>query len=181
MYDDIFLNIYSALESLGYDHANAPFHGLWEDKFWMNTPGPLYYIGGTYYTEGILTAPNNIAVYDNFQVIYRQPVNRYELQQVVQANQTFSTCAADGDLNWDTASVKAWWTKTRPLVENEVRQAYEQELAAKQHHYEDATYLSGLRRWLEYLTDGMRQYLHVYAFYLDHERIPTEDDTLPDF
>jgi hypothetical protein len=180
MYEDIFLDVTAALETLGQSERKKLFGGIWDDKFWMNTPGPLYYIGGMYDTEGILTAPNNIAVYDAFQVIYRQPVNRYELRQVAQAHQTFSPCTADGDLYWDAASVKTWWTTSRPAIENAVRHAYEEERAAEQRHYEDAIYLSGLRRWLEYLTDGMYQYLQVYAFFLENERVPTESDRLPE-
>jgi len=52
----------------------------------MNTPGPFYCGDGDNCGTGPLVAPNNVALdEDGYEVIYRQPVNRYELRQVLEA------------------------------------------------------------------------------------------------
>ncbi|HEY7357346.1 MAG TPA: hypothetical protein VH590_12795, partial [Ktedonobacterales bacterium] len=86
MYEDIFLDVSAALEALGHRHGDGGFLGEWKDNRWMNTPGSIYCGETDNCGTGPLAAPNNVAVDEKgFEIIYRQPVNRYELHQVVDA------------------------------------------------------------------------------------------------
>src|SRR5215472_17392848 len=60
--------------------------GEWSDNKWLNTPGPIYCGQTDNCGTGPLEAPDNIEVDgESFQILYRQPVNFYELEQVVLA------------------------------------------------------------------------------------------------
>lgn len=181
MYEDIFLEVSKALEALGHRHGEYPFLGKWEDKHWMNTPGPIYGGDTTSCGTGPLAAPNNVGVDEEWQeVIYRQPVNRYELRQIVGAawSEVVHGYGADGSLHWSYETIKEWWADPRHKIEQELQRLYEAQLALRdKKNYEG---FSSLMRWMDYLKDGVYQYLKVYAFFLDNGRIPTEGDKLPE-
>lgn len=62
------------------------FLARWSDKSWMNTPGPFYCGNGDNCGTGPLCAPNNVHVDPKgFEIIFRQPVNHFELRQLPQA------------------------------------------------------------------------------------------------
>lgn len=181
MYEDIFLDVSKTLEALGHRHGDDHFQGKWKDKHWMNTPGPIYCGETDDCGTGPGEAPNNVELDENSrQVIYRQPVNRYELCQVVQAawDDPFTGYGADGNLHWTYEAIKAWWAEPRRKIENEVRRLYDAQIAlsTKQNYI----YTWGLARWIAYLQKGLHQYLQVYAFFLDNGRIPAESDRLPE-
>ncbi len=181
MYEDIFLDVSTALEALGRHHGDEYFQGKWADKHWMNTPGPLYCGETDNCGTGPGEAPNNVEVdSEGFQVTYRQPVNRYELRQVVRAawDDPFCGYGAGGDLHWTYETIKAWWAEPRRKVEQEIRRLYDAQLAlGEKKNYE---YSAGLWRWLDYIKDGVYQYLQVYAFFLDNGRVPLEGERLPE-
>jgi hypothetical protein len=137
---------------------------------------------------GAYEAPNNVALDSvGSPIIYRQPVNRYELSQIVKVadRDEPQTFGADGNLHWTYEAAREWWAKPRRKLQEEVRQLYDaqRELGKQQNYFgrqQTYYYTSGLSRWLDYLKDGMYQYLQVYAFFLDNRRIPTESDTLPE-
>lgn len=183
MYEDIFLDVSKALETLDGPHRDKDFWllGKWEDKHWMNTPGPLYCGDTDNCGTGPGEAPNNVALDDNArQVIYRQPANHDELLQVMQAAAVdpFAGYATDGNLHWTYATVKGWWVEYHREVEQEVRRLINAKLVFGTNDSKE--YYRGLRWWLGYLQRGMYQYLQIYAFFLDNGCIPTEGDRLPE-
>jgi hypothetical protein len=181
MYEDIFLDVPAALQALGHHHGDEYFQGKWEEKHWMNTPGPIYCGDTVSCGTGPPAAPNNVGVDEKWhEVIYRQPANYNELRQVVHAAEAevVSGYGADGDLHWSYETIKEWWAEPRRKVEQEVRRLYEAELARNN---KTSSYGCEWKWWLGYLKSGMHQYLQVYAFFLDNGRIPTERDTLPEF
>ena len=128
MYEGIFLDVTTALQALGHRHGDGDFQGKWEEKHWMNTPGPIYCGDTTSCGTGPPAAPNNVAVDESWQeVIYRQPVNRYELRQVVDAAwaEVVSGFGADGDLHWSYETIKEWWAEPRRQLEQELQRLYE--------------------------------------------------------
>lgn len=182
MYKDIFLDVSKALETVEPPHVSEGFRfgGKWKDKHWMNTPGPLYCGETDNCGTGPLAAPNNVAFdKDGFEVIYRQPVYRFELPQVLEAAwaDPLAGYAADGNLHWTYETVKSWWAEQRREVEQELQRPQETQLTLGDKKFE---YLSVLVRWLVYLKNGMYEYLQVYAFFLDNGRIPAEGDRLPE-
>src|SRR5262249_31145265 len=134
MYEDIFLDVTAALETLGKRHGEGDFLAKWEDKHWMNTPGPIYGGDTDNCGTGPLAAPNNVAVdEDGYEVIYRQPVNRYELRQVVDAAwaEVVHGYGANGNLHWSYETIKAWWSDPRRKIEQELKQLYEAQLTLR--------------------------------------------------
>jgi len=181
MYEDIFLDVTSALTALGKRHGEGDFQGKWEEKHWMNTPGPIYGADTVSCGAGPPAAPNNVGVDELWhEVIYRQPVNDYELRQVVNAAwaEVVDGYGADGDLHWSYKTIKEWWVGPRRKVEQELQRLYEAQLALRdQKNYE---FFSILSRWMGYLKTDMHQYLQVYAFFLDNGRVLAESDRLPE-
>lgn len=177
---DIFLDITVTLARRGERHGAGRWGGLWTDKHWMNTPGPLY--GGQTDTcgTGPLVAPNNVLFdHHGYEFIFRQPVNHYELRQVLDAADAdpFQGYGADGDIHWSVGGVKEWWARRRELeAENDLRLSEQLALASNS----DYPYFAALHRWQDYLNTGMHSYLRVYAFFLSERRVPGVEDRLPD-
>jgi hypothetical protein len=178
-YCGVFLNVSEALATLGVGHGNVSFQGDWSSINWMNTPGPIYGAETDNCCTGDGLAPNNVQLDgDGREVIFRQPVNLYEVRQVIKAADAEAFCGygADGDSHWSYEKVKEWWARKHEL-EAEVERLYQQELAlGEKLHYERYT---GLLRWKDYVAAGLHLYLRVYSFFLEERRIPTAADTLP--
>jgi len=178
-YSGIFMDVTAALTEAGLRHGQEPFTGEWPDNKWLNTPGPIYCgMTDNCYT-GPLAAPNNIHVdAEGYEVIFRQPVNLYELRQVIEAADLdpWGGYGADGDQHWSYASIREWWAR-RYELQAELERLYKLRWALEDG---DPAYFAGLRRWQAYINDGMHEYLRVYAFFLEEGRIPTEEDRLPE-
>jgi len=180
MYQDIFLDITATLVRLDERHGEGSWGGVWADKHWMNTPGPLYCGQTDNSGTGPLDAPNNVHVdHKGYEFIFRQPVNLYELRQVLQAagDDPFQGYGADGDAYWSFDGVKEWWARRHDL-EAEIDRRYKEQLALESN--KDYPYFVALQRWQDYLNTGMHVYLRVYAFFLIERRVPHDEDRLPD-
>jgi hypothetical protein len=169
---------------MGVRHGEGVFLGRWPEKHRLNTPGPLY--GGETDNSGTgpLAAPNNVhRDADGFEFIFRQPVNRYEVRQVLLAAEwdPFGGYGADGNVHWTYEAIKEWW-RGRQGMEAELSDEYERQLAlrVRMDRSYDNSYLVGLERWRSYIKDGMEAYLRAYAFFLLEGRPPAADDRLPD-
>lgn len=179
MYQEIFMDIALALSQLGAQHGRGDFLGRWDDRLSWNVPGPLYTGDVDNSGPGPYEAPNNVFIDEHgFPFIFRQPVNLFELRQVLLAanNDPFSSYGADGNDHWDLASIRAWWRERRAIdTSMAARQA---ELLASGHPAPE--YRTALDRWREYLQNGTELYLRAYAFFLEERRVPRAEDTLPD-
>src|SRR5688572_7007151 len=121
MYSEIFMDVSSALTNLGFRHKERPFTGNWSEINWMNTPGPIYGAGTDTCGTGPLAAPNNVQLDESAQeVVFRQPVNLYELRQVIHAadSDPFQGYGADGDSHWTHETIRDWWKRRRELETN---------------------------------------------------------------
>ncbi len=131
LYRDIFMDITTALTLLDERHGAGSWDGMWTDKQWMNTPGPLYCGQTDNCGTGPLAAPNNVHVdHEGYEFIFRQPVNLYELRQVLQAayEDPWQGYGADGDAHWSFDGLKEWWACRREL-EVEIDRRYREQLA----------------------------------------------------
>jgi hypothetical protein len=177
MQSDPFFNVSGALAAWPDRAALSYFQGKWTDKHWMNTPGPIYCGETDNSGTGPPQAPNNVeADAQGFQVIFRQPVNYYELRQVLHAAaaDTAVAYAVDGDAHWSYPALRAWWREKRPIIEQEIER-----MRIAVVHSDPATII-GVGRWLDYFRYGLREYLQAYAFFLETGRAPTARDTLPE-
>lgn len=147
MYVDSFMDVSIALADIGEHHGAGGFTGRWADKHWMNTPGPLYCGETDNCGTGPLAAPNNVQVdAEGYEVIFRQPVNRYELCQVARAAgaDPFAGYGADGDTRWSYQELRTWWAERRAL-EQELDRWYAEQIALEGD--KDYVYFAGLGRW----------------------------------
>jgi hypothetical protein len=155
----------------------------WSDKSWMNTPGPLYCGNGDNCGTGPLYAPNNVQQDpEGFEVIFRQPVNRFELQQVIWAATVdpLHGYGCDGDTHWSVQAIRTWWAEQRHEVEvTLMRELEAQRALGSARDYQDHAYSVRLGQWLEYLRHEALPYLQLYAFFLEEGHLPDGDAVLP--
>lgn len=180
MYEDILMDVTTMLTTLGKQHGTIGFSGQWANKNWMNTPGPLYGGATDNCGTGPLAAPNNVYTdHDGYEVVFRQPVNHYELQQVLDAagQDPFLGYGADGDAQWSYHTIRAWWKRRSELVAALERRSQEQRALTTALSY---THFAALERWHSYLLTGMHTYLRVYAFFLLEGRIAQQGESLPE-
>ena len=180
MYQEIFMDIALALTRLAAQHGQGVLLGQWEHKKPWNVPGPLYTGDVDNSGLGPYEAPNNIFVdAEGFPFIFRQPVNLFELRQVLHAadNDPFTSYGADGNDHWDLTSIRAWWRG---------RHTIDTSMAARTRRAEQleagflrTEYLTAIERWWEYLQHETELYLRVYAFFLEERRVPGAEDHLP--
>lgn len=179
IYQEIFKDIALALPQLGVQHGQGELLGRWEHKRPWNVPGPLYTGDVDNSGPGLYEAPNNVFIDERgFPFIFRQPVNMFELRQVLLAadHDPFRSYGADGNEHWDLASIRVWW-RERKVTDTSMAARQAEQLASGHLAPE---YLIALDRWREYLQKETGLYLRVYAFFLDEGRVPESDDTLPD-
>jgi hypothetical protein len=153
---DRFFDVSAALATWDEPQALVDFLGSWADKGWMNTPGPLYCSDGDNCGTGPLQAPNNVGVdAEGCEVIFRQPINRFELQQVVRAAgvDPLHGYGLDGDAHWSRQSIRAWWAEQRRDVERVLEQEYQRQMALGDK--KDYAYSSGLAHRLDCIRHGM--------------------------
>lgn len=180
MYQEIFMDIASALTRLGAHHGQGDFLGQWDHKKPWNVPGPLYTGDVDNSGLGPYEAPNNIFIdARGFPFIFRQPVNLFELRQVLLAadHDPFSAYGADGNDHWDLASIRAWWRERQAVSTSMTRHRQAEQMAPG--HLQTA-YLTAIDRWQEYIQHETELYLRVYAFFLEEGRVPRTEDRLPD-
>ena len=181
MYHEIFMDIAAALPQLGAYHGQGNLLGQWEQKRPWNVPGPLYTGDVDNSGPGPYEAPNNIFIdADDFPFIFRQPVNLFELRQVLLAadHDPFRAYGADGNDHWDLASIRAWW-RGRHTIDPSMA-ARERRVAELESGHDSTEYLVAIDRWQEYLRYETEQYLRVYAFFLEEGRVPGTEDHLPE-
>lgn len=175
------MDIASALSRLGAHRGQGDFLGRWEHKKPWNVPGPLYTGDVDNSGPGPYEAPNNIFIdAQGFPFIFRQPVNLFELRQVLLAadHDPFMAYGADGNDHWDLPNIRAWW-RERDTVDASMaaRARRAEQLAAG---FLRTEYLTAIERWREYLQHETELYLRVYAFFLEEGRVPGTEDHLPD-
>jgi hypothetical protein len=183
MQGDPFFDVTAALRAWPDRAAVQHFQGKWTDKHWMNTPGPIYCGDCDNSGTGPLEAPNNVQMDPKgYEVIYRQPVNPYELGQTLGAAwaDPGHGYAMDGDAHWSYFAVRAWWVEKRPEVERALAHEYESFRQKRNESRLDYAYFAGVRRWQAYMRDGLRDYLRAYAFFLEMGRAPGARDALPE-
>ena len=170
----------AALAQLGARQGEGDFLWRWEDKGPLNTPGPLYCGDVDNSGPGPYEAPNNIFIdEDGFPFLFRQPVNWFELDQVLLAanHDPFSGYGADGKRHWSLASIREWWRGNHDLRALIVERSINGPHGPIEYAY---SYRAGAYRWRTYLQDGMESYLRQYAFFLEERRLPAQGEILPD-
>jgi hypothetical protein len=157
------------------------FSGSWEQKNWLNVPGPIYAGLTDWSLIGRLEAPDNVLYDENGQeFIFRQPRNRWELSQVVHAAaiDPFGGYACDGNEHWNTELIRDWWSHKADLVNWIGRQVQNPEFQTHQDFVEQ-NQLQALRHFEDFVQTGLHDYLRAYTFFLEQGHAPQGYEPLP--
>ncbi|WP_235583043.1 ferredoxin [Kitasatospora sp. Root107] len=146
-------------------------YGRWEDRSWLNVPGPFYAgvtdtgLNGPYYLpEHVLSSD------EHNEFVYRQPANPREVAGLVEIadDEPAGGYAWDGDQQWTPEAVRLWWAgreKVRAWIADELD--------------DDQNESEALRRYAAYLDHGLEDYLRGYLFWLIKRREPRLGEELP--
>ncbi|GAA4830169.1 hypothetical protein GCM10023235_78790 [Kitasatospora terrestris] len=154
------------------DMAGSVGEGRWEDRSWLNVPGPFYAgvtdtgLNGPYYLpEHVLSSD------EHYEFVYRQPANPREVAGLLEIahSEPMGGYAWDGDQRWTPQAVREWWARRA-----DVRDWITAELAADDRNEPEA-----LHRYAAYLEDGLETYLRGYLFWLTEGREPRLGEELP--
>ncbi|MEU6380743.1 ferredoxin [Streptomyces sp. NPDC046909] len=145
--------------------------GRWEERSWLNVPGPFYAgetddgLNGPYYL------PEHVLSSDQcFEFVHRQPASPREVAGLVEMahDEPMGGYAWDGDDHWTPEAVREWWAGR-----GAVREWISGELAGDQNRPE------ALRAFAAYLDGELEDYLRGYLYWLMERREPRRGERLP--
>ncbi|MFI0901529.1 ferredoxin [Streptomyces sp. NPDC020983] len=145
--------------------------GRWEERSWLNVPGPFYAGETDDGLNGPFYLPEHVLSSDrHHEFVHRQPVNPREVAALVRManDEPLGGYAWDGDEHWTTESVRQWWSGR-----DAVRQWIERERC------DDRNEPHGLDSYAHYLENGLEDYLRGYLFWLAEHREPRVGEALP--
>ncbi|MFF2778519.1 ferredoxin [Streptomyces sp. NPDC058052] len=167
---------YDPVASLGKDLE--AFQGIWEDRLWLNVPGPFY--GGDTDTcrTGRLSAPRHVLYGGEYltEYVYRQPKTPDETARLVEAADCdpFLGYGCDGDARWTPEAVREWWRDRGRITEY---------LSA--HDWADVDWAeqglaAAVQDYRSYLAGCLAADLRTYLYWLTEGRSPAPGERLPD-
>ncbi|MFI9586966.1 ferredoxin [Streptomyces sp. NPDC052236] len=170
---------FDPLTTLGNDRE--AFRGRWEDRLWLNVPGPFY--GGETDTcwTGRLSAPAHVLYGGQYLTEYvcRQPRTPAETALLVEAadDDPLLGYGCDGDARWTVDTVREWWRDRGRITQylSDRRSAWDEIDPARGQGIAGA-----VRDFESYIAGGLATDLRVYLYWLDERRSPTPDDRLPE-
>ena len=168
-----------------YPPAPDWLRGTWNEKNWLNVPGPIYGAETDTCCTGAVVAPANV-LYDGRgqEFVWKQPQNSVELNCVIEAawNDPLGGYNVDGDDHWTHELVTEWWLDRR-----QIRQWITDAVAASPVRAQGASQ-AGLSddvtpialNYADYLaSQELEHYLRRYLFLLQERRAPGMNDSLP--
>ncbi|MDO0930266.1 ferredoxin [Streptomyces sp. DG2A-72] len=161
------------------DH-NA-FRGRWEDRLWLNVPGPFY--GGETDTcwTGRLAAPAHVLYGGEYltEYVYRQPRTPAETAVLVDAagDDPFGGYGCDGDSRWTPEAVREWWRNRGQVLQylSDQRSTWDESDAAQ-----GQDIAAAVRDFESYIGGGLASDLQIYLYWLEKRQSPDPGDRLPE-
>ena len=157
------------------------FRGRWEDRLWLNVPGPFYTGISDNCWTGRLHAPRHVLYGGEYfgEYVYRQPATPAEVRNLVEAAQQdpYRGYACDGDSRWTSESVRDWWRDRARVTE------YLESLLpgwSSSDRSDEREAAEGLRDFAAYIAEGLGTDLRQYLFRLEEGRYPKGSEPLPD-
>ncbi|MFG3001822.1 hypothetical protein [Streptomyces sp. NPDC048340] len=159
----------------------ASFGGRWEDRLWLNVPGPFYTGIADNCWTGRLHAPRHVLYGGEYfgEYVYRQPATAAEVLNLVTAAQEdpYRGYACDGDSRWTPETVRDWWRDRGRVTE------YLQSLLPRwssSDRSDEREAAEGLRDFATYITEGLGVDLRKYLFRLEEGCYPKNSGPLPE-
>ncbi|MFF3537905.1 ferredoxin [Streptomyces sp. NPDC002466] len=167
---------YDPVASLGKDRE--AFRGGWDDRLWLNVPGPFY--GGETDTcrTGRLSAPQHVLYGGEYltEYVYRQPRTPAETARLVEAadQDPFLGYGCDGDSRWTPDAVREWWRGRGRITRY---------LSA--HDWDDMDWAeqgvaAAVRDFADYIAGPLPGDLRIYLHWLEEGRSPVPGERLPE-
>lgn len=184
---------YAALMTLYFDAAAVLFqvypscNGRWEDRLWLNVPGPVYGAQTDNCATGRLEAPRHIHYGGEYftEYVYRQPRTPDEVRDVRSAIEAdpMDGYAWDGDQRWTPELVREWWRDRERILEYLRDQVHEWERYDRWIPNQRA--VEGALDFAAYIAGGtdsgsLETDLQIYLYWLQEHRSPTPADRLPE-
>jgi hypothetical protein len=154
------------------------FRGRWEDRLWLNVPGPFY--GGETDTcrTGRLHAPQHVLYGGTYltEYVYRQPRTAAEVALLVEAadEDPFLGYGCDGDSHWTPDAVREWWHDRGRITRYLSSQDWEAVDWPRQ------GVVSAVRDYESYLAGPLAADLRIYLHWLEEGRSPVTGERLPE-
>ncbi|MFD7934534.1 hypothetical protein ACFV4T_08355 [Streptomyces sp. NPDC059755] len=160
---------------------DASFGGRWEDRLWLNVPGPFYTGIADNCWTGRLHAPRHVLYGGEYlgEYVYRQPATTAEVLKLVTAAQEdpYRGYACDSDSRWTPEAVRHWWRDRERVIE------YLESLLPRWSSSDRSDELEaaeGLRDFAAYIAEGLSADLQKYLFRLEEGRYPKSSGPLPE-
>jgi hypothetical protein len=158
------------------------FQAKWNDKSWLNTPGPFYGANTDSCGTGPIHAPYNSGLdREDLEYIFKQPSNVEELRDVVTAAKVnvLSGYGCDGDSHWTMVLIQEWWERRQQLLQVCLGSKFLSIDLASSPDPLARVYRRNARYRLQYVRTELADYLGAYSFFIEEGRLPNESDTMP--
>jgi hypothetical protein len=155
--------------------------GKWEDRCWLNVPGPFYTgetdtgLNGQVYAPGLVLCGGELGM----EFVYRQPQSSEDVEILLEVafGEPMGGYAWNGDHRWSEGSVRGWWADRA-----RVREWIRSEIAARS--ISEADYdresVPVLHEFAAHLDGPLERYLRGYLYWLVEGREPDARAVLPD-
>ncbi|MCX4547348.1 hypothetical protein OG709_29475 [Streptomyces sp. NBC_01267] len=157
------------------------FGGRWEDRLWLNVPGPFYTGIADNCWTGRLHAPRHVLYGGEYfgEYVYRQPATTAEVLNLVTAAQEdpYRGYACDGDSRWTPEAVRDWW-RDRGRVTEYLESLLPRWSSSDRSDEREAA--EGLRDFAAYTAEGLDADLRKYLFRLEEGCYPKSSGPLPE-
>jgi hypothetical protein len=154
--------------------------GRWEDRNWLNVPGPFYTGETDDGMNGPVYAPRLVLCGGDWgmEFVYRQPRTSEEVETLLDVawGEPMGGYAWDGDDHWSEDSVREWWAGRARVREWIHRQIARCSASGRAQDHED---VPALREFAAHVDGPLERYLRGYLYWLIERREPAAEVTLP--
>jgi hypothetical protein len=155
--------------------------GKWEEKRWMNTPGPFYTGDADFALMGPMNVPQHLAVdAEHIEVVFRQPRNSEEATEILNIARidAFEGYATNGSSFWSPVLVREWWSRRQEILDHITNSLVNKDWF----HYPEEPPLvhAAAMNWKAFLETEASTYLRKYCYFLENRKWPTDREKLPD-
>ncbi|WP_121830669.1 ferredoxin [Streptomyces sp. S1] len=167
---------YDPVAGLGEDRE--AFRGDWEDRLWLNVPGPFYGGGTDTCRTGRDSAPRHVLYGGAYltEYVYRQPGTPAETARLVEAadRDPLLGYGCDGDARWTPDAVREWWRDRGRITEYLSAHDWDEVDWARQ------GVAAAVRDYASYLAGSLAPDVRIYLHWLEEGRSPAAGERLPD-